>query len=825
MAKPLAKFGRLLFIISVCAVVLTLIGGAWFYQKLQASLPQLDGSRNLPGLSAPTNVTRDARGVPTIRGETRADVARAFGFLHAQDRFFQMDLLRRRAAGELAEIFGRIALPLDRSTRPHHFRALAQQVATSLPAEHLSLLEAYTAGVNAGLTALGEKPFEYLLVRSDPAPWKVEDSVLIVYAMILDLQESTNGYELSLATLRDKLGAESVAFFVPVLTPEDAALDGSTAPLPPIPGLGLINLRAQASADISAIQKTSAPSSSRLRAEHFPGSNSFALSGAHTASGSALLANDPHLSLGVPNLWYRAVLEWPESPGATSRHRVVGVSLPGLPFIVLGSNGHIAWGLTHAYIDVQDLVAIDLNPVSKSLYKVPGQDDLHEIESRRDTINVKGEASEVVDTQWTFWGPIVARDFRDRPLAHRWVAHDPAATNLNFIRLEAARNVTEAVDIAQNAGIPAHNFLVADRAGDIAWTIAGKYPKRVGFDGRLPVAWTFGDRQWNGFVPPSEVPTASTAHAKNASPSEEPSLANTAANGRLWTANNRLIGGQDFARLGDGGYAPPQRAAQIRDRLLNLERATPQDFLAMQLDDRGQFLDRWQKLLLNVLTPERIAEKRSRGQLRELVSNWEGRASVDSVSYRLVRTFRSATVDLVLNPIFASCIETMPTFDWHQFTFEPAVWILLDQKPMHLLAPEFESWDDLLIAAVDQAISRIDDDGVSLNKATWGARNTARINHPLGRALPFGLGQRLNMPANPLPGDIHMPRIQNPSFGANMRLVVSPGREDEGLFQMPGGQSGHPLSDFYRGDHSAWVNGEPSPLLPGETKHTLQLTP
>lgn len=824
MSNAFAKYGRLALFAIVALLLLAGAGGAWFYQQLRASLPQLDGTRAISGLSATVTVTRDSLGVPTVSGSNREDVARALGFLHAQDRFFQMDLLRRRAAGELAEIFGEVALPLDRSTRPHHFRSIAQEVAASLPAGHRAILDAYTGGVNTGLAALESKPFEYLLARAEPSPWKIEDSVLIVYAMILDLQDSSNNYELSMATLRDQLGIEALHFFAPLITPNDAALDGSTAPLARLPGPELINLRGTPVAADSS--KTPAVSKTSGRGEYKPGSNSFALSAAHTASGAAMLANDPHLNLGVPNIWYRAVLEWPAQPtDTTTLNRVVGVSLPGLPFIVLGSNGHIAWGLTHAYVDTNDLVAVDLNPVSKSLYKVPGHDDLFAIETRRDTIAVKGGDPETVESEWTHWGPIIARDFRERPLAHHWVAHDPAATNLNFIQLESARNVTEAITIAQNSGIPAHNFLVADRAGDIAWTIAGKYPKRVGFDGRLPVSWTFGDRYWAGFVPASEVPFASTAAAANATNVSTRSLAERAASGRLWTANNRLIGGPELALLGDGGYAPPARAAQIRDRLLELQRASPQDFLEIIRDDRGLFLDPWQKLLVNVLTSERVAAKRSRAELLELVQAWEGRASIDSVSYRLVRAFRSATSDLALTPVFARCVDVMPAFDWRQFDSEPALWTMIEQKPIHLLAPEYESWDDLLVAAADEVVTQIKEEAGSLDRATWGARNTARITHPLGRALPFGLGRQLNMPRNPLPGDIHMPLIQNPGFGASMRLIVSPGREQEGIFHMPGGQSGHPLSEFYRAGHAAWVLGEPTPLMPGKTEHTLQLTP
>ncbi|MEO7598375.1 MAG: penicillin acylase family protein [Opitutus sp.] len=818
-ARGIAGIIGLLLLLAAVAVF-------WFYRQLHASLPQLEGTLNLAGLSAPVTVLRDGLGVPTIRGGTRSDVARALGFLHAQDRFFQMDLLRRRAAGELAELFGKVALPLDRATKPHRFRTLAQQVVVNLPAQDRELLEAYAAGVNAGVNALGQKPFEYLLVRAKPTEWKPEDSALIVYAMTLELQDSTGSYELSLTTLRDRLGPQAVSFFAPLITPQDSAIDRSTAPYAELPGPRLINLREQKSnASAAATGPRLRDSFGEAEAEMQPGSNSFALAGSHTATGAGLLANDPHLNLSVPNIWYRAVLEWPGTGSdAAVPHRVVGVSLPGLPFIVLGSNGHVAWGLTDAYADTNDLVAVDVSAAAGTRYRVPGTTELAEIEIRHDTIAIKGGAIESVDTPWTIWGPIVGRDDRNRPLAHHWIAHDPTATDLNFMRLEAASNVAEALSLAQRSGIPAHNFVVVDRGGDIGWTIAGKFPKRVGFDGRLPVSWTFGDRRWDGFVSPEQVPLVSTATVIGAN-ANVGSLGDPSMKGRLWTANNRVVGGQGLALLGDGGYAPPARANQIRDQLATLERATPADLLKIQLDDRALFLERWRTLLLTVLTPEVVGKESSRAELRRLVETWEGHASVDSVSYRLVRTFRSVTSDLALAPIFAPCVDAMPAFDWRKFNFEPALWALLDQKPIHLLDPKYASWEDLLVDAADRVVTNIQQAGRSLDQATWGSMNTARINHPMGNSLPLGLGKWLNFPRDPLAGDIQMPRIQGPAFGASMRLVVSPGHEEEALFEMPGGQSGHPLSTFYRAGHAAWVKGEPAPLLPGETKHTLRFTP
>jgi|GEM_PF-4935338 len=219
MTPAVAKRFRLLASAVSVLVVLAALAGGWFYVKLRASLPQLDGGAVLAGLSREVTVQRDALGVPTIRGANRVDVARALGYLHAQDRFFQMDTLRRRAAGELSELFGAATVPVDRAARLHGFRRLAQTVLVRLPATERALLEAYAAGANSGLAALRAKPFEYFVLRVTPQPWRAEDSILVSYAMTLDLQESTGNYERSLMVLRDQFGMNGLAFFAPLLTP------------------------------------------------------------------------------------------------------------------------------------------------------------------------------------------------------------------------------------------------------------------------------------------------------------------------------------------------------------------------------------------------------------------------------------------------------------------------------------------------------------------------------------------------------------------------------------------------------------------------------
>jgi penicillin amidase len=787
---------RVLFRLALVVVVLGVIACGAFYWQLKRSLPQLDGSATVPGLTASVTVERDALGVPTIRGKSRLDAARALGFLHAQDRFFQMDLARRRAAGELAELVGKNAVPVDRAARIHHFRTVAGETLSRLPAGQRDLLAAYTDGVNAGLGRLASRPFEYLLLRSTPAPWKPEDCILVAHAMWLDLQDENASYERSLATLRDTLGNASLDFFAPLIAPDDAALDGSSTPLPPPPGPKIIDLRKNSPGRVAQNAFAETPPQA--------GSNSLALAGTHTANGAALLANDMHLTLRVPNIWYRASLIFQDSTAA--EHRVTGVTLPGTPLVIAGSNGHIAWGFTNSDTDAVDLITIPPSDIGPEYYLREGE--IVRLEKRVETIRVKGGDPVSMDVLVSPWGPVIGTNDRKQLLAIKWIADDPAATNFTLGELETATTAAEAVAIAHRSGIPPQNFLVADSTGAIAWTIAGRLPRRVGFDGRLPVIMAFGDRRWDGFVPEDQIPVISSPAAS-----------------RLSTANQRLLGGDALAVLGDGGYEPPLRAARLQALLATTDHAAPADLLAIQLDLGAPYLNRWHELMEHTLNDAALAEKKSRAGLRSALEPWTSEATIDSASYRLVRAFRRQVAARALGPIFARAFELYPDFNLSRIRYEPALWEMLETKPAHLLDSQYATWDDLLLAAADDVSAEIDSAGLSPAEATWGRANIARIRHPLSAALPGFLARFLDMPAEPLPGDKDLPRVQTPDHGASERFAVSPGHEAEGIFHMPGGQSGHPLSPYYRAGHDAWVKGEPTPFLPGKTQHTLTLTP
>ncbi len=819
-ARASSRFRLLLRVLAVVsAVLLLLIAGAGAYVRLQLgrSLAQLDGEQSVPGLSAQVVVERDAFGVPTISGASRVDVARATGFVHAQERFFQMDLLRRRAAGELAELFGRVALATDRASRLHRFRARALGVVEAAHPDDRALLEAYADGVNAGLGALRAAPPEYLLLRVAPRPWRPEDSVLVVAAMFFQLQDSGGVREARAALLHEALPTPVAAFLLSSASDWDTPLDGPPLPPPAVPGADVFDLRGVALPRAAERRPPSPAAETDFADPAFAaslgldtdreafvlGSNNWALAGTRTADGRAILANDMHLGISVPNIWYRASLAWTDSEGP---HRVTGVTLPGVPTVIVGSNGVVAWGFTNTTADWTDRVLIEVVAGDPSKYVSPAGP--RSFDTFQERLLVKGAADDLLEVRETVWGPVTRPDHGGRVFALRWVAHDPEGLNVRLGGVERARSVEEAFDVGNRAGIAAQNLVVADAAGHVGWSVAGRIPRRVGFDGTLPVSWADGSRGWSGWYDPSEYP-------RTVDPPD----------GQIVTANNRIAGLPVLAMLGDGGYDPGARARQIRDGLRTLATPTERDMLAVHLDDRALFLERWRQVLLDTLTDAAVSASEARREYRRLVGEqWTGRASVDSVAYRLVRQFHAKVTELVMAPFVARVRALDPEYPATTRAPEGVAWALVSERPPHLLDPKYADWQALLLDAVDQSLAALTEGDHRLSQRTWGDANTSLVQHPLSRGVPW-LAWWLDMPKHALPGDAHMPRVQGPTFGASERLAVSPGHEAEGYFHMPGGQSGHPLSPHYRDGHSAWVRGEPTPFLPGPTVSRLELRP
>jgi penicillin G amidase len=782
------RFSRWLVAIMLVLAAAIAISGAAGWLTLRASLPILDGKVHGNGLSATVTVDRDALGVPTISGVDRGDLAYATGFLHAQDRFFQMDLLRRAAAGELSELLGPAGLDLDRRHRLHRFRHRALAALAAAPADERRLVELYTRGVNDGLNALAIRPFEYLLLGMAPLSWRPEDSALVVYAMYFDLQYRQLESIVSRAILRERISDDMFTFLLPAATHWDAPLDRATGPIVDMPGLPTTKPNWLGS---------SAPQIKRQQRETISGSNSWAVAGRYSKRGAALMANDMHLGLRLPNVWYRLSLVYPD--GSRNRRRVTGVTLPGTPAIIVGSNGRVAWGLTNSAGSYLDLVGLDAETMESLRYEVANgrsEQALRQVER----IAVKGAPAVDLPVVETRWGPAIQVD--KKVYAVHWVAHEPNAVNLHLLHMEDADKASDAMRVGQSSGIPTQNLVVADADGHIGWTLAGPLPRRATPGDDLPVD---GERyqSWSGYLAPEEYPAKL-----------DPPL------GRLWTANNRQLTGPDQDKIGGSVADMGARASQIRDDLLAREDFDERAMLAIQLDDRALWIEFWRHLLLDVLDEAALAGHPQRAEFKRLVAQWNGRADADAAGYALVRSFYWSMYEAWFGNLDDELQRTSRTASYRAANtrVEPVMEILAEKRAW--VPPGMADWQAFLLNRIDAVIGQATQNGASLEEVKWGLINRAAIAHPMARLLPW-LGGWLAAPVDPLPGDIYMPRVQAPAFGASERIVVAPGHEETGIFHMPGGQSGHPLSPFFLAGHEAWVRGESTPFLPGPAVHHL----
>jgi len=800
---------RRLWLRGLLLAVVLLIGAAvWLHLRIRASLPQLDGVVRVEGLSGEVTIERDVNGVPTITATSREDTAFALGFLHAQDRFFQIDLMRRLAAGRLSELFGARTIAVDEKFRKHRFRELAVRVIESLPPPQANLLSCYSQGVNSGLRNLGGVPFEYLLLRATPAACQPEDSILILMSMLADLQPIDAEREIGFGRLREQVPLEVFDFLVRNGSAWDAALDGSLLEPPPIPPADVWSLRAaEIRPEDSGIALNPAGEflTSTQHPEFRPGSNCWAISSQLGRDGRAMLASDMHLGLRVPATWYRVVMNTPTEDGSVKR--LVGVTLPGSPLLVEGSNGSVAWGYTNSYGDFGDVVELKQESPESDEYETPS--GRQTLQRYSEPIRIAGGEVRAVDYEWSVWGPVVEKRAGKR-FVHHWVGDDPAAFDMKSLALESATTAEAALRIANESGIPHLNFIVADSQGNIGWTLCGRIPRRTAAPTNTPVDWSTGQGMWDGYLEPDEYPR----------------LFNP-ADGRLWTANNRVLGGSYLDQIGHGGFDLGARAGQIRDRLRAQELFAERDMLEIQLDKEARFLQRWQTLLGDVIRahPECVSD-----EFRDGVEHWRRQAAVESVDYRMVHEFRWQVMDALFGFNFPGRELPKPgelaaktgIRSFLDLSYEDVAWQLAQSKPLHWLPQDFATWDEFLAAAARMTQRRLSEKQ-PLSKATWGSRNTVKIQHPLGRALPAFSSWLMNMPAVQLPGDANMPRVQTPSAGASQRMVVSPGQEEQGIYHQPGGQSGHPYSPFYRAGFDDWANGNPSPLLPGPARHKLVL--
>jgi penicillin amidase len=629
--------------------------------------------------------------------------------------------------------------------------------------------------------------------------------------MYADLQDPDNQNELALARIRDVVPPALHALLAHDGSSWDAPLQGEPRGDAQLPDAAQLDLRSLAAAPAAPAPEADAV-----------GSNNFAVAGALTADGRAIIADDMHLALRAPSLWFRVRLRYPDPKAPGGQVDVSGFSLPGVPAVIVGSNGHVAWGFTNSYGDYLDwrqeipcagepaAAATAASPSSEAPACTP-------VTRHRESILVAGAAPVAFDVRETAWGPILHDLPEGKALSLRWAAQLPGSLNFGLSNFAKARDLAHALQIADQAATPTQNLVIGDSGGQIAWRLLGPLPTRAA-----------------GCATPAlvDVPGRVDAQAASAMPTACPpwSISTSASPtlrspdvDRLWTANARVVDGALLARIGDGGYALGARARQIRDDLQARQQFSERDLLTIQLDDRAELLSRWRTLL------QARAEAQQGEALPVLAAaarDWSGHARIDSVGYRVVRAWRLAVNDRLrdglLAPARAALGEDVEMPELQQL--EGIAWPLVTQRPAHLLPRRFDSWEALF---EDAAVEVRDDLAARgpLSERTWGEHNTAAICHPLAAAVPL-LGKRwLCMPADPLPGDGMMARVQGPAFGASQRMVVAPGHEADGIIHMPGGQSGHPLSPFWGAGHADWVAGRATPFLPGAERNRLTLTP
>ena len=772
---------------------ITALAAGAFYLNMYASRPQLDGDIALAGLHQSALIKRDENGTPLIEAADLNDAVFSMGFLHAQERYFQMDLLRRKAAGELAELFGARAVEADKLARVHRFRARASEFVEQLPADQRTVLRHYVAGVNAGLRQLHARPFEYSLLLTAPAPWKEEDVLLVNMAMYLMLQVRNEPHpELIRQKLITQYDREFADFMQPSESEWDAPMAGhagapATAALPALLGKQLAIASAPHVDDLVA----DAGFGMSQPKESIIGSNSWAVSGRKGIDGHAILANDMHLPLQQPNTFYRVSFK---TKG--SSRIVAGVSIPGLPLLVAGSNGNIAWGLTNSNGDWSDLV------------RIPKEHLAAESRTVREMSAVKGGSAIPLDVQETQWGPVVASDAQ-AAYAMNWVAHHVEGNNLKLYGMMTEPSINGALKIASHAGMAQMNMLIADAHGNAAWTIAGRIPQRTGFDGTEPVEWGNGVG-WSGWLDTPDYP-----------------LLTTADHDYLWTANNRVLDGDALKKIGAGSsFALGVRAMRIQQVLAASKTMNEADMLAMQLDDVSLLMKRWDGLITQVIAG--MPESEDKKVLKDTFAQWDGRAAADSAAYRVIRRFRDEVAGDLMTEALSKVLKSDPKLRWDMFAhnWELPLWQIVSRRPANMLPAGFASWDayfqDALVRRVYGPYKKRFNG--ALSKAVWGEANMSDIRHPLSKGIPL-LGSILDMPSSPMNGDSNVVLAQFMSFGPAMRLVVSPGHEQDAILTMPAGEAGNPLTPYFRKGHEEWRTGKPLPLLAGTPRYVLRLTP
>ena len=695
------------------------------------------------------------------------------GYTTASDRLWQMDLMRRLARGETAEIFGKAVLEEDKRWRRFNFAKIAEDGLLFLTPELRSALDNYAKGVNAYIATLdaASMPVEFRILQYKPREWRPSDTI-VIGKILSDALSSTWGDDLLLASLQN-LPADKLADITNQVTPYDVILFGTDTKAIAKPASAIARTTVTpsllAAADkLEVIRRTSLESIG-FYAEDLAASNNWVIAGKRTADGKPLLANDPHLSPTAPGIWYLAHLSTPDM-------RVSGVTFPGVPGIILGHNENIAWGATNVGPDVQDLYIETFN--EKGEYKTPTGWRAPVV--RKETINVRSNplspATEpvAVDVIETRNGPIILEDGGKR-YALKWTAFDPKNNEFEtFYQWNRSKNWNDFKDALSKYGGAAQNFIFADVKGNIGWYAASKIPiRRVG-DGSLPYDGSTTDGDWTGTIPFTELPN----------------LYNPAS-GLIVTANQRVVGTSYKYKQMSRDAATPWRARRIQNLLESKSKIMMDDVRDVQHDSYN--------IPVAKLAAEVVKQNAASPETLAVLKSWDGKMTAGSLGAVLANEIRNCVANKI-----ADANKPVPSYVIRERILDTAI----SNNVARWLPTGFASYADVFKACdVSSRIALANPKrlGPDETKWMWGRTWQARFPHPLASA-PL-IGAQFATPSVPIDGSGQTPNVGS---AVSMRHIASPGNWDATRHVIPLGQSGDSKSPFFKDQFDAWRTGTPA---------------
>ncbi|HEU4932832.1 MAG TPA: penicillin acylase family protein [Pyrinomonadaceae bacterium] len=771
-------------------------------------------SVQIKGIKDRITIRRDERGIPYVEAQNDEDLFFGQGYATAQDRLWQMDLFRRTARGELAEVLGagpgNVATEQDKLHRNYGFAQAAEAEWANATPRTRTMLEAYTRGVNAYASSLDPKsmPPEFQILQYSFRPWTPADSLVVVKIFFEALSDTWR-----LDIMRQALSVlppEKRAELLPEISPIDVLVVGkdTQSKVKSVARMNPERVSPEALAKLAHNQEIAAAALDRIgfHTDALAASNNWVVSGKRTVTGKPLLANDPHLRPTAPSIWHLVHLS---APGL----RVAGVSTAGLPGVIIGHNEHIAWGFTNVGPDVQDLYIEKFNPDNPKQYQTPSgwQDAV----IRREEIKVrKGIGSsehDIVnhDVTVTRHGPIIFEGDGKR-YALRWTALDPTRNNPDSTQiLNRARNWKEFNTALDSFTAPTQNIVYADVEGHIGYHAAGVVPIRKSGDGSVPYDGSTDAGEWTSYIPVAKLPTLF----------DPPS-------GIIVTANQRIVG-TDYPYFLSHHWAQPYRARRILDLLNEKPKLSSEDFRRILGDVYSiagvSFTREAVKLLRPKLTP---ADEKLKAHL-DAFEKWDGRVNAESNVAPLMAYLRLAFRSKILTGALGQ--ELVRNYQWNNF--DTTLDRVIKEQPADWLPKQFTNYGDLLRACYDEAISTLTKNlGPDETKWTWGEMTKARFPHALSGA-PL-IGAQFTIPPFPQNGTGgFIGATVNVGQAVSMRLIADPSDWDKTQQGIALGESGSPKNPHWSDQLADWRAVTPrefpftQPAVLKATKETLVLEP